>query len=170
MNFFDAIVIVTMVFCLFWGLYRGALKELFSVIGLYLGFYAAFHFYTDLSRISSTWVSETFALKPLCFLIILACVFIAVVNIGTVILYVLKFKSSGLTQRLMGALLGGFKGIVMVSLLFVLVAVFLPEETTVLKGSLLSPNLAGISEIIVPTLSKKINADFEYKLAGLRKE
>jgi membrane protein required for colicin V production len=170
MNFFDVIVIVIMVCSLFWGLYRGALKELFSVIGLYLGFSAAFHFYAGLSRISSTWMSGTFALKPLCFLIILACVFTAVAIIGTVILYLLKFKSTGLTQRLMGALLGGFKGIVIVSLLFVLVAVFLPEKTTLIKESLFSPNLAAISEVIAPTLSKKIGTDFKFKLAELRKE
>jgi len=170
MNFFDAVIIGTLVGCLVWGFYRGVFKELFSVAGMYLGLYFAFHFYPGLADIFSTWISDNFALKPLSFVIILTDVFAGVVIMGTVILYLLKVRSSGLIQRFAGALLGGFKGIIIVSLLFILFAVFLPEKTALIKKSWFSPHLAAISEVITPILSKKIDTNFKEKLEEFRKE
>jgi membrane protein required for colicin V production len=169
MNIFDIALLITIGGCLIAGVFRGTLKELFSILGLYLGTYAAFNYYMKLARLLSSVISNTVALKTLSFMIVFCEIYIIIIILGVLIRYVLKIKPSGWIDRFLGAITGSLKGIFIVAIALIIFTVSSPRGYILLKKSIFSPRLAVISEAVVETASREIRVDFTEKLAALKK-
>jgi len=55
MNFFDIIVVVILGYCFIRGIFRGLIKELSSIVGVFGGFYAAYTYYMMVAKLLSKW-------------------------------------------------------------------------------------------------------------------
>ena len=169
MNLFDIIVIVILGYCLIRGIFRGLVKELSSIIGVFGGFYAAYTYYPVLAKPLSKWITNAGYLNILSFLIIFCGVFIIISILGIIINYLLKIVFLGWLDRVSGAMFGAMKGILIVSVLLIALTAFLPKGTPVIKDSLLSPYVTLVSEKMAKVISKDMRHDFSTKIATIKK-
>jgi membrane protein required for colicin V production len=169
MNILDIIFVVILAYCIIRGVFRGLLKELSSIIGVFGGFYAAYTYYAVAARPLSKWISHTGYLNLVSFIIIFCIVFLVISILGVVINYLLKLAFLGWFDRLAGALFGAVKGILIVSVLLIALTAFLPKGSPFIKDSLLSPHITFISEKMVKVVSKNMKHAFMAKIEELKK-
>jgi membrane protein required for colicin V production len=169
MNPFDIIIIVILGYSLVRGIFRGLVKEVSSIIGVLGGFYAAFTYYTILTKFLSGLIKETAYLNILSFLIIFCGVLIIVGILGVFIKYLLNIAFLGWVDRIGGVGFGLVKGILIASILFITLTAFLPKGSAFLKNSMLAPHVSWVSEKMAKVISKEMKQDFMAKLGGLKK-
>ena len=145
MNLFDMVCIIILGYCLVRGIFRGLIKELSSIVGVFGGFYAAYTYYMKVGKLFSSWISNTSYLNILSFLIIFCGVFIIISIIGVIIKYLLNIAFLGWVDHICGAGFSTIKGILIVSMLLMILTAFLPKNTPFIKNSLLTPIKSPVS-------------------------
>ena len=169
MNLFDMVCIIILGYCLVRGIFRGLIKELSSIVGVFGGFYAAYTYYMKVGKLFSSWISNTSYLNILSFLIIFCVVFIIISIIGIIIKYLLNITFLGWIDHIFGAGFGTIKGILIVSMLLLILTAFLPKNTPLIKNSLLSPITASVSEKMSKVVSKDMKREFVAKIEEYKK-
>ncbi len=170
MNPLDMVIVVILAFCLIRGIFRGLIKELSSIVGVFAGFYAAYTYYGTISKPLSKWISNIPYLNILSFLIIFCLIFIIISIIGVIIKYLLNIAFLGWMDRICGVGFGIIKGLLIVSVILIPLTTFLPQKHPLVKNSLLSPYVIQISEKMVKIVSKDMKHQFEEKIKELRKD
>jgi len=169
MNPFDILIIVILGYCLVRGLFRGLVKEVSSIIGVIGGFYFAYSYYAVIARKLSRFISDFSYLNILSFLIIF-CTILMVINVlGTLIKYLLNIAFLGWVDRTFGLTFGIIKGILIISVLFIILTAFLPKGAPIIKNSQLAPHVMWVSESMAKVISKEMKRDFSDKLGELKK-
>ena len=168
MNPFDILILVILGYSLIRGLFRGLVKEVSSVIGVFGGFYAAYTYYQVLAGLLSRLIQDISYLNILSFLIIFSAIFIIVSIIGVIIKYLLNIAFMGWMDRICGAGFGIIKGLLIVSVILIPLTTFLPKKTPLIKNSLLSPHVTKISEKMVKIVPKDMKQQFDEKIKELR--
>ena len=169
MNPFDIIIIVILGFSLVRGLFRGLVKEISSIIGVFGGFYAAYTYYKALAKLLSSIVHDVSYLNILSFLIIFCGVLIVVSVLGVIIKYLLNIAFLGWVDRIGGLVFGLAKGVLIVSVLFISLTAFLPKGSAFIKQSVLAPHVSWVSEKMANVVSQEMKQDFMTKLGELKK-
>ena len=170
MNPLDILISVIVGFCFIRGIFRGLIKELSSIIGVFAGFYFAYTYYPEVAKPLSKWISNAGYLNILSFLIVFCGLFLIISILGVVIKYLLKITFLGWVDRICGAGFGFMKGILIVSVLLVVFTAFLPKGSPILKNSLLSPYVSLISEKMAKVVPKEMKHKYSSKLDQLKKE
>ncbi len=169
MNPFDIGIVTIVGFCLIRGLFRGFIKELFSIIGVLGGFYAACIYYSEVTKFLSTWVSNLSYLNIISFLVIFCVVFIFINILGVIIKYLLNIVLLGWLDRIFGAGFGAVKGILIASILLMALATFLPECEPILKSSWISPKVTLVAENMANVVPKEMKRRFIAKIEECKK-
>jgi membrane protein required for colicin V production len=169
MNPFDILILVILGYSLVRGLFRGLVKEISSIIGVFGGFYAAYTYYTVLARYLSGLIHDASYLNILSFLIIFCFVLIAVSILGVIIKYLLNIAFLGWVDRIGGFVFGITKAVLIVCVLFISLTAFLPKGSSFIKDSVLAPHVSWISEKMARVVSKQMKQDFMTKLGDLKK-
>ncbi len=169
MNPFDVVIIIVVSFCLIRGFFRGLIKEISSIIGVFAGYYASYTYYIELSQILSKWISTPSYLNILSFLLIFCGVFIAISLLGSLIKYLLNIAFLGWLDRVFGALFGLTKAVLITSIFLVILTIFLPKDSELLKTSLLSPYVSIFSENMIKLVPKDMKEKFGAKMEDIKK-
>ena len=169
MNPFDVFIIIVLGYSIVRGLFRGLVKEASSIIGVLGGFYAAYSYYPVVAKLLSGLIINTAYLNILSFLIIFSSVLIIISIIGIVIKYLLNVTFLGWIDRLCGVFFGLIKGVLIVTVLFIILTTFLPKGAPLIKKSVLAPHVIWISEKMVNVVSKEMKQDFFGKLDEFKK-
>ena len=169
MNPLDMAIIVIIAFCLIRGIFRGLIKEIASIVGVFAGFYAAYSYYGIIAKPLSKWITNIPYLNILSFLIIFSVIFIIISIIGVIIKYLLNIAFLGWLDRIGGAGCGIIMGLLIVAVILIALTTFLPKGTPVIKNSLLSPHVTKVSEKMVKIVSKDMKQQFEEKIKELKK-
>ena len=169
MNPFDVFIIIVLGYSIVRGLFRGLVKEASSIIGVLGGFYAAYSYYPAVAKLISGLIVNTAYLNILSFLIIFSGVLIIISIIGIVIKYLLNVAFLGWIDRLCGVFFGLIKGVLIVTVLFIILTTFLPKGAPLIKKSVLAPHVIWISEKMVNVVSKEMKRDFFGKLDEFKK-
>ncbi len=169
MNPFDILIVVILGYSLVRGLFRGLVKEISSIIGVFGGFYAAYTYYAVLAKVLAGLIHDVSYLNILSFLIVFCCVLIIVSVLGIIIKYLLNIAFLGWVDRISGLVFGGIKAILIVSVLFISLTAFLPKGSSFIKDSVLAPHVAWVSEKMAKVVSKQMKEEFMIKLGGLKK-
>ncbi len=170
MNYLDIIIVVILSYCVIRGVFRGLIKELSSIIGVFGGFYAAYTYYMVVAKLLSKWISSPEYLNILSFMLIFCGVFLVISILGVIINYLLKLAFLGWFDRFCGAVFGAMKGMLIVSVILISLTTFLPKGTPVIKDSLLSPHVTLISEKMIKVVPKDMKDVFTTKITELKKE
>ncbi len=170
MNYLDIIIVVILCYCVIRGVFRGLIKELSSIIGVFSGFYAAYTYYTVVAKPLSEWISNQGYLNILSFMLIFCVVFLVISILGVIINYLLKLAFLGWFDRFCGAVFGVMKGLLIVSVILIALTTFLPKGTPVIKDSLLSPHVTLVSEKMIKVVPKDMKDAFTTKIMELKKE
>ena len=169
MNPFDILIIVILGYSLIRGLFRGLVKEISSIIGVFGGFYAAYTYYKTLAKLFSGLINDVSYLNILSFLIIFCGVLIVVSFLGVIIKYLLNIAFLGWVDRIGGLIFGITKAILIVSVLFISLTAFLPKGSAFIKNSVLAPHVSWVSENMAKVVSQEMKIDFMTKLGELKK-
>jgi len=169
MNPFDILVIIIVCYSIIRGLFRGLVKEVSSIIGVLGGFYAAYSYYPMLAKLLSGLISNVSYLNILSFLIIFCSILIIVSILGVLIKYLLNVAFLGWIDRICGVGFGFIKGVLIVTVLFIILTTFLPKGAPIIKKSVLAPHVIWISEKMVNVVSKEMKKDFFAKLDEFKK-
>ena len=164
------ITVAVLAFCVIRGIFRGLIKEVSSIVGVMAGFYAAYTYFSDLAGLLSGWISNESYLNILSFLILFCLIFFLVSIIGVVIKYVLNIAFMGWFDRTCGAAFGLVKGILIVSMLFIIFTAFLPQGAPLVKNSVLAPHVNRISEKMIKVVPKDMKREFSAKVEELKKD
>ena len=170
MSLFDIAILITVSGCLVAGIFRGPFKELFSILGFYLGTFAAFNYSMKIESFLSIAITNTALLKTLSFLIVFCGIYIIIIILGAIIRYILKIEPSGWPNRFLGATMGTFKGILIVAIALIIITVIAQQGDISLKRSRFSPHLAVVSEAMAEMAPVDIRDEFADKLSVLKKE
>lgn len=169
MNAFDILIVVILGYGLIWGIFRGLVKEVSSIIGVIGGFILAYRYYGAVAAWLSGIVSNPAYRNILAFLV-LFCGVVIVVNVVAIVLkYLLNLVFLGWLDRLGGAGFGVVKGVLIVSVLFMMLTAFLPKGAPLIKDSVCAPYVALVSEKIAAVVSSDVKSEFALKLGELKK-
>lgn len=170
MNPFDIFIIIVLGYSVIRGLFRGLVKEVSSIIGVLGGFYAAYSYYPMVAKLLSGIVTEQSYLNILSFLIIFCGILIIISGLGVVIKYLLNVTFLGWIDRICGVGFGLIKGVLIVTVIFIILTTFLSKGTPLIKKSILAPHVTWISEKMVAVVSDDMKKDFFAKLDEFKKE
>ena len=168
MNPFDILIIIILVYCVVRGLFRGLVKEVSSIFGVLGGFYAAYSYYPQIANLLTRLVADEAYRNILAFLIIFCCILILINVLGIIIKYLLNVAFLGWVDRVFGLLFGMTKGILIVSVLFIILTTFLTKGAPIIKNSLLAPHVMLVSENMAKVVSADMKKKFQKNLDELK--
>jgi membrane protein required for colicin V production len=96
-------------------------------------------------------------------------VMILVNLLALVIKYVLRIVFLGWLDRLGGAAFGVVKGVLIVSVIFLVLTAFLPKGTPLIRDSMSAPYVSMVSEKLAALVSNDVKTEFSAKLDALKK-
>jgi len=169
MNIFDVVIIVIVSFCLIRGIFNGLVGEVSGIIGVYAGFYGAYTYYPLITVYIEKLIKSSDIRNLVAFFILFCSIFMIVSLISLLIRKFLKFVFLGWVDRSLGLVFGGFKGILFVSVFFIMFTTFLPKGSNLLTDSKLSPYVAIVSKTMTVLVSKNTKNDFLKRLEGIQK-
>ncbi len=169
MNPFDIFIVIVMSYSIIRGLFRGLVKEVSSIIGVLGGFYAAYSYYPLVAKLLTGIIKDQSYLNILSFLIIFCGILIVISILGVVIKYLLNVAFLGWIDRICGVGFGLIKGVLIVTVIFIILTTFLSKGTPLIKNSILAPHVIWISEKMVGLVSDDMKKDFFTKLDEFKK-
>jgi len=166
MNYFDYILLLPIVYGLYRGFTKGLVLELASLLALVLGIYGAKHF----SSFTLAYLSEFIELEAtylqlasygLTFLVIV----IAITLAAKVLTLLIKMVALGFINRMMGALFGGLKSLLILAVLLLFFdrinQQFRIVKDEVLDTSLLYHSIQSNAEAIYPSVLEEFEKQKE---------
>jgi membrane protein required for colicin V production len=114
-------------------------------------------------------VKDESYLNILSFLIIFCGILIIISILGVVIKYLLNVAFLGWIDRICGVGFGLIKGVLIVTVIFIILTTFLSKGTPLIKNSILAPHVTWISEKMVGLVSDDLKNDFFTKLDEFKK-
>lgn len=159
LNVLDWIIIIILLFFLIKSIIRGAAREVFSLLALFLaGFYSC-KYYIAVSPYLEVLLEQKWAQSLIAFLLLFLSIYLLVNLAGWLIYKLLKTIRLGFLDRIAGAVIGTAKAYVLASFLIFFISIF-PQSNTILKNSLLSgytfPFITLVSDLFPEELKKII--------------
>ncbi len=167
MNTFDIVVIVIISFCLIRGLFKGVIGEMSGIIGVIAGFYGAYTYYPLITVYAEKWIENSGIRNLIAFFFLFCAILVMIGLISVLIRKFLKLVFLGWVDRTFGLVFGAAKGLLIVSVLFIMITTFLPKSSNVLAGSKFSPYIAKVSKAMTVFVSQNSKKDFLKQLEGL---
>jgi membrane protein required for colicin V production len=164
LNLFDLVIFLVLITSAARGLYRGLLKELFSIAGLLSGFYLAISFYSELAQYAASLITDDIILDLSCFFAILLVCVLVMNLVGILINYLIKLEFIRWVDISFGGGIGFAKGILTVAIALAVFAAFLPAESAILQNSKLSSHFVQVSDKLTIITSKSIKIEYVEKI------
>jgi membrane protein required for colicin V production len=122
MNFIDYILLIITALFMILGYRKGIIISLATIVALLLGIYASAHFSNYLDGVLLEHLKPSQKWLPiLSFSFTFLLVLVGVLLVGKLVEKLVDVAGLGFVNRLLGALLGGVKGILLASVLFFIV-------------------------------------------------
>ncbi len=168
MNAFDILIIVIVSFCLIRGVFKGLIGEVSGIIGVVAAFYGAYTYYPLITVYAQKWIENTGFRNIIAFFLIFCAILIVINLLSLLIRKILNLVFLGWVDRTFGLVFGAVKGVLIVSVIFIMVTSFLPKNSNFLTTSKFSPYIAQVSETLTVFVSKNSRKDFLKKLEELK--
>jgi len=137
MNFFDWLIVVILLFCAIKSLFRGAVRELFSLCALVVAGITAFRYYHATSWLLHPFISHEWLQNMAAFAIIYAAVYLVIYLSGWLLSKVLAAISLSSLDKGAGALVGAAKAYIIICGIVILL-LLVPQGDRILENSALS--------------------------------
>jgi membrane protein required for colicin V production len=161
MNGFDLMVLVIVLFCMIRGVFRGLIREVSGIVGVIAGFYGAFNYYFTLSPYLE-FLIQTSGIRHLVSFSVLFCAIVILVGLlAALIRKLMHVVFLGWVDRTFGLIFGTAKGILFVSVLFIMLTVFVTSgSASLMNRSETAPYLERISRTMTLFISRNLRGDF----------
>ncbi len=168
MNLLDWIFVVIIGFSAIYGLFKGLVKEVISLLAVIIGLILASRFYEGISSLLVSLGLGQQAAKILSFFILFVIIFIVIVLIGRLIHKFVHAIFLGWLNRLGGAGFGLIRGIVVSSIIIIILTITLSEKAPILNQSKLTPHIMSISRVILSLVPEDLQKRFMEQEKKLR--
>jgi membrane protein required for colicin V production len=150
-------------------MFNGLIGEISGIIGVFAGFYGAYTYYPLMAVYAEGFI-ETPGIRNLMVFFFLFCAILIIVSlIALLIRKILRLVFLGWVDRILGLVFGAAKGLLIVSVFFIMITTFLPKSSSLLTDSKFSPYLAKVSKAMTVFVSKNTRNDFLKHLEGIQK-
>jgi len=150
LNGFDYVAIVLFTFGAIYGLQRGALRMVTSVVALAAAIYFASLYYLKAGSFAETQFGTSHTVgAAIGFVAVFALIFAAVEIIGSFAIRLTQVVHLSPLDRLAGGLLGAGVAAVFAGLAVMLLAAVMPADAAILRDSKLVPMLLAYNEMLV---------------------
>lgn len=153
MNWLDIIFILILIGCIAYSVYRGLVKEVFSLASIAIGYIAAVNYYLPISVYTAKVLNPSIS-KWVSFIIIFIVVFIAVILIGKLIQMVLNVSVTlTVVDRAAGGIIGAAKGVIILTIVILFLSAipytrnYISKSWTAKYIVILNKKLTGASPI-----------------------
>ena len=168
LNYLDIVFIIIISAFSIFGLIRGFVKEIVSIISIVLGLYIASHWYGEAAQYF-TFLRDQNLQNILGFIIVFIGGSLILSLIGKLVSLALKDINLGCIDHLLGLVFGFIKGVVVVCVIFLALASFLPPSNKVLAESQLTPAIISLTKTIAASSPSSLKEQFTVKLDVLKK-
>jgi membrane protein required for colicin V production len=127
MTWIDLLIVAVLVISVVSAFFKGFLVQLFSLAGVVLGLFIAAADYPRFAPWVARWVKNSEAANLIAFLLIALGIMVLCGLLGHVLRLTVRSAGLGFVDRLLGAVFGFVQGCVIVTLLVMAVAAFLPN-------------------------------------------
>jgi membrane protein required for colicin V production len=168
MNTLDIVVLIVISLLTAYGIWKGVIKQIFSIAGIICGYVVATQYYIPLSTYLK--FSDPNLGKIVSFIIIfIACVIVATL-LAIIVNKIFRLPGLGLINSFLGGVVGFLKGFLLVAIAVIVLIALLSSENPLLSKSVTVPYiLRGIktAENMIP---RDIKAQYNKKTEELMKE
>ncbi|WP_022664536.1 CvpA family protein [Desulfospira joergensenii] len=168
MNGFDVLVLVILAVCLVLGSFKGLIREVSGIIGVIAAFYGANTYFNHLTPYLEDFIQAPWVRNLVCFFVLFCVILTLVGLLAALIRKFLHLVFLGWVDRSFGFVFGAAKGILIVSVIFIMFTVFIPGSGSYLAGSRTAPYLAKVSNAMIVFVSKGMKSDFFRQLKGMK--
>ena len=152
MNFFDYTLITIIGLSMVLSLWRGFVREIISLIGLVLAFFAASRVAGDTSDILDDYISNNTVSDVASFILVFVLVMMIVGVIGMLVRKLVDMADLTATDRTLGVFFGAARGMLLVGIVFLVYTSYAKPDHPWMTKSMLTPYVIQLSELIGKTI------------------
>ena len=168
MNALDIAICIIAGFCLVRGLFRGIIKEVTSIVGVFVGFYGAYTYYPLIAKWLSQVITNRSYLYIISFFIAFTVIFLIIGFLGVVLKHVFKATALGWADRILGGTFAIVKAILIVSVMLIALTAFLPKNAPVMAHSRIAPHVSATSEKMAAAVPSEMKERFRDNIKALK--
>ena len=145
-NVSDFIILLIVAAFFLRSFFRGAIKELFSLLALLAGYVAAVRYGWMIAENTVFWTGDAIWVRYGGYAAVFIVVWLGVNLIGTLVSRLVRSSAVGLSDSIGGGILGGIKGVILISAALLIVQTYFSD--TILdarKGERVMPWIRGVS-------------------------
>jgi membrane protein required for colicin V production len=135
---------------------RGMIRQVASLLGLISGFVVAGHLYVRLIPLFKRYFPSLPYLEIFTYLAVYTATWLTVVLLGYLFVKLSRAMLMAWADRLLGGILGFFKGLVTAVILVAVLTLFLPSKSRVLTDSLLCVHVQRVGYYFVQLTPKEL--------------
>lgn len=163
MNALDWLLLCIGVICIGRGIWRGAVSQVFGIVGVIGGFLLAAHFYEGLALRLSLAFPKLAATAVISFITLFLLTWFCIGVVGFWLARLLHRSGLGFLDRLLGAGVGLGKAAVLTIALVSILTFFLSPRNSILVKSYLVPHVQLIARIVMKATPDSVQQLFDRK-------
>ncbi len=168
MNLLDVIFVVIIGFSAIYGLFKGLVKEVVSLLAVIIGLVGASRLYGGVSPLLVNLGLGEQVGKILSFFILFVIISILIVLVGRLIHKLVHAIFLGWLNRLGGIGFGLLRGIITSAIIIMILTITLSEKAPILTQSKLTPHIMNISKVLVSLVPEDLKNRFMEQEKKLR--
>lgn len=169
MNVLDYILIGVAAFSILRGLMRGAVSQVFGIVGILGGFYIASHYYENVGAELSRNVPAIAGASTIAFIVLFVLTWFCIAVAGHWIARILRGAGLGFLDRLWGGMIGFGKALILGIAAVAILTFFAAENSPLLTGSVLVPYVKESSRFLFKLAPEKVQDAFSQKQKELER-
>ncbi len=169
LNSLDYVFIAVLALFMIRGFWKGGIVLIFNVIGFFAGFIASMNFYKDVEALIRHLAPSIQKADIIAFVLLFVMAWFLVGALGHWLSNILVKVKLKIIDRLLGAFIGFILAIIVQSIIFSTLTLFLPPSHPVIKNSQLAPYVSKSSSVLAGAVSKHVGKELENKKKELQK-
>ncbi len=166
MNGLDYAIITVIGLGSIYGLSRGALRMVTSLLSLVGGLYAASLYHGAAASLANRELgTDSATARILSYIAVFVLVFLAIEMAGNIVIRLIRLARMGWIDRLIGGVTGAAVAAIALGFAIMALMVLLPARAEILKDSLLTPDLLAWDNSLLACIPPELKAQYESRRA-----
>ncbi len=169
LNPLDIILGVILIVAVFRSIWTGFSRSVAGLAGVIAGFWVGAHYFPALSYRLAPWIDSEIPRVLIAFFLIFLLVYLVFMIAGILVNGLFKIMKLSWFDRMLGGVVGLFKGLVFAGIIMFLLTIILPTNTPLLKESYLYPRLSRVIRSLVILVPEDVKGRFMWKWRHIQK-
>ena len=162
-NWLDILLSGMLIFIVIHSLWIGFSRSASGLLGVILGFWVAINWFPSLSARLTPWIPDELWRSVTAFILLFLLVYLIFLVAGILVQGLFKVLRLSWADRFLGAILGLAKGLVLAGAIVFLLTVFLPQNSPILRKSVLYPGLSRVAQVMGLMVPVQLKGRFMWK-------